>query len=117
MKGYLCSVLLGFSGLQREGKLGSDDVKICYVLFVIFWPGGMVLSNKIIHFIRLNSDTGKISFLVLLGLSVEFDTGDHNILLQRLENWVWLSGMVQKWFRSYFQGFIHHILNYTEYNQ
>lgn len=29
VKGYLCSVLLGVSGLQREGKLGSDDVKIC----------------------------------------------------------------------------------------
>lgn len=29
VKEYLCSVLLGVSGLQREGELGSDDVKIC----------------------------------------------------------------------------------------
>ncbi len=48
---------------------------------------------KIINDIRLNSDTGKISVLVLLNLSAAFDTVDPNILLQRLENWVGLSGM------------------------
>ncbi len=39
---------------------------------------------KIINDIRLNSDTGKISVLVLLRAA--FDTVDHNILLDRLEN-------------------------------
>ncbi len=29
---------------------------------------------------------------------------DHNILLERLENWVGLSGMALKWFRSYLEG-------------
>ncbi len=33
-----------------------------------------------------------------------FDTVDHNILLQRLENWVVNSGMVHKWIRSYLEG-------------
>ncbi len=61
---------------------------------------------NIINDIRLNSDTGKLMVLVLLDLSAAFDTVDHihNILLQRLENWVGLSGMVHKWFRSYLEG-------------
>ncbi len=59
---------------------------------------------KIINDIRFNCDTGKISVLVLLDLSAAFDTVDHNILLERLENWVGLSGMALKWFRSYLEG-------------
>ncbi len=59
---------------------------------------------KIINDICLNSDSGKISVLVLLDLSAAFDTVDHNILLQRLANKVGLSGIVHQWFRSYFEG-------------
>ncbi len=59
---------------------------------------------KIINDIRFYSDSGKISVLVLLDLSAAFDTVDHNILLERLENWVGLSGMALKWFRSYVEG-------------
>ncbi len=47
--------------------------------------------------------------LVLLDLSAAFDTVDHNILLQRLENCVGLSGMVHKWFRSHLEGRGHYV--------
>jgi len=56
---------------------------------------------KIINGIHLNTDSGKLSVLVLLNHSAAFDTVDHNILLDRLENWVGLSGIVLKWFRSF----------------
>ena len=59
--------------------------------------------TKVINDIRMSNDSGKISVLVLLDLSAAFDTVDHSILLDRLENWVGLSGTVLEWFRSYLQ--------------
>ena len=58
---------------------------------------------RVINDIRMNTDSGKISILVSLDLSAAFDTVDHEILLDRLENWVGLSGKVLDWFRSYLQ--------------
>ncbi len=58
---------------------------------------------KIINDVHFNTDSGKISVLVLLDLSAAFDNVVYNILLERLENWVGLSGMVLKWFRSYLE--------------
>ena len=56
---------------------------------------------KVLNDIHSNTDSGKMSVVVLLDLSAAFDTVDHNILLDQLENWVGLSGTTLKWFKSY----------------
>ena len=56
---------------------------------------------KIVNDLRINSDSKALSILVLLDLSAAFDTIDHDILIERLEKWVGLSGPVLNWIRTY----------------
>ena len=56
---------------------------------------------KVLNDLRLNTDSKKLSVLTLLDLSAAFDTIDHDILINRLENWVGLSGPVLNWVRTY----------------
>ena len=59
---------------------------------------------KVVNDLRINADSKKLSVLALLDLSAAFDTVDHNILIDRLENWVGLTGPVLNWFRTYLTG-------------
>ncbi len=71
--------------------------------------------TKVINDICLNTDSGKMSVLVLLDLSAAFDTVDHIISLKQLENWVGLSGTELNWFRTYLENrkYLVSIANFT----
>ncbi len=53
---------------------------------------------KIANDLLLASDQGCISLLVLLDLSAAFDTIDHDILIDRLQNYTGIQGHALRWF-------------------
>ena len=60
--------------------------------------------------ILLALDTGSSAILLMLGLSVAFDTIDHDILLSRLCNVYGITGDALDWFRSYLTGRIQRVV-------
>ncbi len=65
---------------------------------------------KITNDLLLASDQGCISLLVLLDLSAVFDTIDHDILIDRLQNYMCIQGQALGWFRSYLSDHYHFFL-------
>ncbi len=57
----------------------------------------------------LASDKGCISLLVLLDLSAAFDTIEHDILIDRLQNYTGNQGQALRWFRSYLSDRYHFV--------
>ncbi|KAL0154148.1 hypothetical protein M9458_050607 [Cirrhinus mrigala] len=64
---------------------------------------------KITNDLLLVSDQGCISLLVLLDLSAAFDTIDHDILIDRLQNYAGIQGQALRWFRSYLSDRYHFV--------
>ncbi len=64
---------------------------------------------KMTNDLLLASDQGCISLLVLLDLSAPFDTIDHDILIDRLQNYMGIQGQALRWFRSYLSDRYHFV--------
>ncbi len=64
---------------------------------------------KITNDLLLASDKGCISLLVLLDLSAAFDTIDHDILIDRFQNYTGIQGQALRWFRSYLSDRYHFV--------
>ncbi len=64
---------------------------------------------KITNDLLLASDQGCISLLVLLDLSATFDTIDHDILIDQLQNYTGIQGQALRWFRSYLSDRYHFV--------
>ena len=49
-------------------------------------------------------DNQQVTIMLLLDLSAAFDTVNHSILINRLENCVGVTGKALRWFKSYLLG-------------
>ncbi len=72
---------------------------------------------KISNDLLLASDQGCILLLVLLDLSAAFDTIDHDILIDRLQNYTGIQGQALRWFRSYLSDRYHFVYLNEEESQ
>lgn len=59
---------------------------------------------KVVNDSRRNSDAGCCTVLVFLDLPAAFDTVDHCILIDWLENWVGVTGTALDWLKAYLSG-------------
>ncbi len=100
LKSCVCSIvlLLAKNDIYEEFQSGFRPHHSTETAFI-----------KITNDLLLASDQGCISLLVLLDLSAPFDTIDHDILIDRLQNYMGIQGQALRWFRSYLSDRYHFV--------
>ncbi len=58
---------------------------------------------KVHNDLLLAADNEECVILILLDLSAAFDSVDHQLLINRLEQWVGIQGKALQWFKSYLE--------------
>ena len=84
--------------LDTNGLLGN--CQSAYRQFHSCETALALVSNDILN----NLNSGLPTFIVMLDLSAAFDTVDHAILIERLENTYHVTGIALEWFKSYLSG-------------
>ena len=59
---------------------------------------------RVVNDLLIASEENKATVVMLLDLSAAFDTVDHNVLINILENEIGITGSALKWFRSFISG-------------
>ena len=75
------------------------ELQSCYRRFHSAETALLKVTNEIL--MKMNSQ--EVTLLVMLDLSVAFDTVNHDILISRLHEEAGVSGLALEWFRSYLQ--------------
>ncbi len=98
---FLSKILEKVGSSQLYSFLAKDD--ICEDFQSGFRPSHSTETAliRVTNDMCFSSDRGCISLLALLDLNAAFDTIDHNILLNRLENFVGISGSALLLLKSY----------------
>ena len=64
---------------------------------------------RVTNALLMTADSGSPSLLILLDLTAAFDTVDHTILLERLQNTIQLTDHALQWFKSYLSDRTEHV--------
>ena len=97
---FISKILEKVVASRIQSHLSSNSLSSFQSAYRIFHSTETTLL-KIHNDLILAMDRGEVTSLILLDLSAAFDTVDHSILLNRLQNWFGLDGLSLNWFTSY----------------
>ena len=98
---FISKILEKFVASRIQSHLSSNSLSSSFQSAYRIFHSTETTLLKIHNDLIFAMDRGEVTSLILLDLSVAFDTVDHSILLTRLQNWFVLDGLSLDWFSSY----------------